>query len=116
MATKQTKKTNTSTSAKPKNSLGLTPTAGYLIIEPAEATKQTASGLYIADNAANEKPQKGTVLAVGADEIVDEDVTRKSPAQVGDVVIYKKWGGNEVKINGKEYLFSKFEDILAIEQ
>ncbi len=112
MATKQIKKETKTTSP----SLGLTPTAGYLIIEPMEAAKQTASGLYIPDNATGDKPQKGTVLAVGADEIVDEDVTRKSPAKVGDVVIYKKWGGSEVKINNKEYLFSKFDDILAIEQ
>jgi chaperonin GroES len=108
-------KTTKPTQPSAKNTLGLTPTAGYLIIEPMEAQKQTSSGIYLPDTASPDKPQKGTVLAVGADEIVDEDVTRKSPAKVGDVVIYKKWGGSEVKLNGKEYLFSKFEDILAIE-
>lgn len=93
--------------------INLEPTAGYLLIEPAEATRKTDSGIYLPETS-EEKPQKGTVLAVGADEMTDSGKLRKSPAKKGDVVIYKKWGGNEVKIDGKEYLFVKFEDILAI--
>lgn len=96
--------------------INLEPTAGYLIIEPQEAQQKTESGIYLPETANQEKPQRGTVVAVGADEIIDEDVTRKSPAKVGDVVIYKKWGGNEVKVDNKEYLISKFEDILAIQK
>lgn len=96
--------------------INLTPTAGYLLIEPQEAQQKTDSGIYLPDNANTEKPQRGTVLAVGADEVTDSGATRKSPAKVGDVVIYKKWGGNEVKIDNKEYLISKFEDVLAIEK
>ncbi len=88
----------------------LKPTAGYLLIEPLEAATKTASGIYLPDSA-SEKPQKGKILSVGA-STKDE----KSPCKVGDVVIYKKWGGNEVKIDSKEYLFVKFEDVLAIEQ
>jgi chaperonin GroES len=94
--------------------LNLKPTAGYLLIEPLEAETKTASGIYLPESA-SEKPQKGKVLAVGADEITDSGVKRTSPVKEGDVVIYKKWGGNEVKIDGKEYLFVKFEDILAFE-
>lgn len=90
------------------------PTAGYLLIEPQEQPAQTASGIYLPDTAKGDKPQQGTVLAVGDDVVVDEDVTRPSPAKKGESVMYKKWGGNEVKINNKEYLFVKFEDILAI--
>lgn len=89
--------------------INLKPTAGYILIEPVEAETKTASGIYLPDNA-SEKPQKGKVLAIGAD-LKDQ----KSPCKVGDVVIYKKWGGNEVKIGGIEYLFVKFEDILAVE-
>jgi len=92
----------------------LKPTAGYLLIEPVEKETKTASGIYLPDSA-EEKPQKGKVLAVGADEITDSGAKKTSPAKVGDIVIYKKWGGNEVKIGGQEYLFAKFEDILAIE-
>lgn len=96
-----------------KSKLNLTPAAGYLLIEPLEAETKTASGIYL-PGTAGEKPQKGKVLAVGADEITDSGTKRNAPAKVGDEVVYKKWGGNEVKINNKEYLFSKFEDILAV--
>ena len=93
--------------------LKITPTAGYAVIEPLEAETKTASGIYLPDSA-GEKPMKGLVVAVGADEITDSGAKRKCPAKIGDEVIYKKWGGNEVKIDGIEYLFSKFEDILAV--
>ena len=90
------------------------PTAGYLLVEPDEQTKQTASGIYLPDSATGDKPQTGTVLAAGPDEVSDKGITKKSPAKKGDKVIYKKWGGNEVKFDNKEYLFVKSEDILAI--
>ena len=91
------------------------PAAGYLLIEPVGAQTKTDSGIYLPESA-DEKPQKGKVLAVGPDEITEQGTKRPSPAKVGDVVIYKKWGGNEVKINSVEYLFAKFEDILAKEE
>jgi chaperonin GroES len=94
----------------------LQPTAGYVLVEPFEATQKTDSGIYLPDTAEPDKPQKGHVLAVGPDEVLDSGKTRKSPVKKGDVVIYKKWGGSEVKIDAKEYLFAKFEDILAIEK
>jgi chaperonin GroES len=89
------------------------PVAGYLLIEPTEKEEKTSSGIYLPDSA-GEKPQQGKVLVVGSEEITDSGVKRKSPVKAGDVVIYKKWGGNEVKIEGIEYLFAKFDDILAI--
>jgi chaperonin GroES len=91
----------------------LKPTAGYLVLEPVEAQTKTDSGIYLPESA-EEKPQKGTVVAIGPDEITEKGTKRTSPAKVGDVVIYKKWGGNEVKIDEVEYLFAKFEDILAV--
>jgi len=93
--------------------LGIKPTAGHVLIEPVEATRKTDSGIYLPETS-EEKPQKGNVLAVGADEITESGKVKKSPVKIGDVVIYKKWGGSEVKVDGKEYLFSKFEDILAV--
>lgn len=93
--------------------LNMKPVAGHIIIEPTEKEEKTSSGIYLPDSA-GEKPQKGKVLAVGPDEITDSGAKRTSPVKVGDVVIYKKWGGNEVKIEGVEYLFAKFDDILAI--
>jgi chaperonin GroES len=94
--------------------VNLKPTAGYLLIEPLEKEVKTASGIYLPDSA-GEKPQKGKVLATGDNEVTDSGRVRKSPVKKGDIVIYKKWGGNEVKIDTKEYLLVKFEDVLAIE-
>lgn len=97
-----------------KTKINFLPAAGYILIEPKEVETKTAGGIYLPETGANEKPQKGKVLAIGEDEILENGTRRKSEVKVGDEVIYKKWGGNEVKENGKEYLFVKFEDILAI--
>lgn len=91
----------------------LQPTPGYLLIKPAESQKQTASGIYLPDSK-EEQPQYGTVLAVGADQLTEHGATITSPAKAGDSVIYKKWGGNEVKFDDVEYQILKFEDVLAI--
>lgn len=91
----------------------LTPMPGYVFVEPAEKATQTAGGIYLPDNA-SDKPQAGTVLAVGADWSTEHGATLKSPVKVGDKVVYKKWGGNDVKIGTIEYQFLKFEDILAV--
>ncbi len=99
-----------------KTSLGLTPAAGYVLIEPQEAETKTASGILLPDSATAEKPQEGKVLEVGPEEITEYGAKRPSPCKKGDTVIYKKWGGNEVKVNSIEYLFVKFEDILAVEE
>jgi chaperonin GroES len=89
------------------------PTPGYVLVEPQEAQKQTSSGLYLPDSASGDKPQQGTVLSVGGPVFVSgKEIT--SPAKPQNKVIYKKWGGNEVKIDNKEYLFVKFEDLLAV--
>ena len=89
------------------------PLSGYILVEPAEVKTQTASGLYLPENS-SEKPQYGTVISVG-DSIWESGVKEiKSPVKVGQIVIYKKWGGNDYKIGETEYQFLKFEDILAI--
>ncbi len=90
----------------------LQPAPGYLLVQPAESAKQTASGIYLPDSH-EDKPQYGTVLAVGADTTIDGAVVT-SPAKKGDLVVYKKWGGNEVKFGDVEYQFLKFDDILAL--
>jgi len=89
----------------------LHPMPGYVLVEPAQAQKQTASGIYLPDSH-DEKPQHGKVLAVGEATLID-GVKVESPVKNGDQVIYKKWGGNDVKIADVEYQFLKFEDILA---
>jgi len=93
--------------------INLKPAAGYILIEPEEAEKKTSSGIVLPESH-EEKPQRGKVLAVGPDEVLDSGQKRKSPCKVGDTIVYKKWGGNEYEVEGKELLFIKFDDILAI--
>lgn len=96
-----------------KKKLNIKPAPGYLLLKPEEAETKTASGIVLPDSA-GEKPQVGKVLAVGESEITDSGAKKDAPAKVGDRIIYKKWGGNEIKIENEEYLFVKFEDILAV--
>ena len=84
------------------------PLADRVVIEPKAAETKTASGLYIPDTA-KEKPQQGTVVAVGPGK-KDEPMEVK----VGDVVIYGKYAGTEVSVEEKDYLVMKQSDILAI--
>ena len=84
------------------------PLADRVVIEPKAAETQTASGLYIPETA-KEKPQQGTVVAAGPGK-KDEPME----VQVGDVVIYGKYSGTEVAVDGKDYLIMKQSDILAI--
>lgn len=91
----------------------LKPAPGYLLVEPAKQDKKTDSGIYLPDSH-QDKPQYGKVLAVGDDQVTDGGKTIKAPASKGDLVVYKKWGGNEVEIDRIEYQFLKFDDILAI--
>ena len=84
-----------------------------LLIEPLEGETTLPSGIVIPDSA-KEKPQEGKVVALG-DGKIDED-GNKVPMVVkkGDVVMYKKWGGTEIKVEGKDMLLVKQEDILAV--
>lgn len=91
----------------------LQPMPGYVLVEPASKQTQTTSGIYLPDSH-DEKPQYGIVLSVGVDWMTEQGATIKAPCKAGDTVIYKKWGGNEVKIENTEYQFLKFEDILAV--
>lgn len=91
----------------------LKPLPGYILVEPATVQKQTASGIYLPDSH-EEKPQHGTVIAVG-DSVWESGVKEvKAPVKPKDQVIYKKWGGNEFKVGDVEYQFLKFDDLLAI--
>lgn len=84
-----------------------------VLIEPLEAEEKTASGILLPDSA-KEKPQTGKVIAVGKGKVGPKGDTHPMVVKVGDTVMYKKWGGNEVKLEGKEYTLVGQEDILGI--
>ena len=94
-------------------SIKLTPLEDKIIVKQDEAQTQTASGLYIPDNA-KEKPQQGEVLAVGPGRRDDKGERIPMDVKVGDKVLYSKYGGTEVHYEGEDYLIVGARDILAI--
>lgn len=88
--------------------INLQPLADRVLVEPMEAETKTASGIIIPDTA-QEKPQQGTVVAVGSGK-KDEPMTVKK----GDKVLYGKYSGTEIKHEGKDYLIMRESDIFAI--
>lgn len=89
-------------------SVNLKPLSDRVLVEPAAAETTTASGIIIPDTA-KEKPQRGTIVAVGPGK-KDHTMTVK----VGDVVLYGKYAGTELKLDGKDYLIMREDDILAV--
>jgi chaperonin GroES len=95
-------------------SVNIKPLEDKILVQANEAETTTASGLVIPDTA-KEKPQEGTVVAVGPGRW-DEDGEKRIPLDVstGDVVIYSKYGGTEIKYDGEEYLILSARDVLAV--
>ena len=89
------------------------PLEDRIVVQTLEAEQTTASGLVIPDTA-KEKPQEGKVLAVGPGRV--DDSGKRIPVDVaeGDVVIYSKYGGTEIKYQGEEYLILSARDVLAV--
>lgn len=88
--------------------INIQPLADRVLVEPAAAEEKTSSGIYIPDTA-KEKPQKGVIVAVGSGK-KDEPLTVKA----GDNVLYGKYSGTEITLEGKDYLIMRESDILAI--
>jgi chaperonin GroES len=92
----------------------LRPLEDRIVVRPADAERTTASGLVIPDTA-TEKPQEGTVLAVGPGTWDDTGTTRiPLDVQVGDTVLYSKYGGTEVRYHGVDHLVLSARDVLAV--
>jgi len=94
-------------------SLNLKPLGDRLVVEPLEQEERTASGIVLPETA-KEKPQKGTVLAVGPGARDDNGQRIVLDPQVGDTVLFAKYAGTEIKVDGKKLLILKEGDILAI--
>ena len=88
--------------------LNVKPLSDRVLVQPAQAEEKTKSGLYIPDTA-KEKPQRGTIVAVGPGK-KDEPITVKK----GDTVLYGKYAGTEITVEGTDYLIMREEDIFAI--
>ncbi|MFC4554360.1 co-chaperone GroES [Georgenia faecalis] len=94
-------------------SVSIKPLEDRIVVQTLEAEQTTASGLVIPDTA-QEKPQEGTVIATGPGRVDDNGNRVPLDVSVGDVVIYSKYGGTEVKYAGEEYLILSARDVLAV--
>ena len=93
--------------------MNIKPLEDRIVVEPNEAETTTVSGLVIPDTA-KEKPQQGTVLAVGPGRTLDNGTIAPLAVNVGDTVLYSKYGGTEVTVAGKDYLILSGRDVLAV--
>lgn len=92
----------------------LQPLGDHVFLEPIVEDKTTKSGIVIPDTAEREKPMKGKVLAVGPGKLNEKGERAPMSVKVGDVVLFKKYGPDEIEIDNKKYLVGEESDILAI--
>jgi len=94
--------------------MNIKPLANHVFLEAIEEDKVTASGLVLPDTAEKEKPIKGRVIAVGPGKRNEKGELMPLAVKVGDLVLFKKYGPDEIEIHGKKYLVAEESEILAI--
>ena len=99
--------------AKKKSGIGIRPLDDRVVVEPLEAEETTAGGIVLPDTA-KEKPMQGEVVAVGPGRTLEDGKLQKMEVKKGDRILFGKYSGTEVKIEGDEYLIMREDDVLAI--
>jgi chaperonin GroES len=94
--------------------INIKPLGDRVLIEPLKEDTKTKSGIVIPETAEKERPEKGRVVAVGDGRRTDDGKVVAPAVKKGQVVLFSKYGPSEIKVDGKEYLIAKEEDILAI--
>ncbi|MDO8504000.1 MAG: co-chaperone GroES [bacterium] len=94
--------------------MNIKPLADHILIEPIKGEEKTKSGILLPETADKEKPEQGKVIAVGPGKKTEEGKIIPMEVKPGDKVLFTKYGPNEIKVDDKEYLIAKEEDILAI--
>jgi chaperonin GroES len=89
------------------------PLSDKVLVKPSEAESQTSSGIFIPDSA-KQKPQEGEVIQVGPGRVLDDGTRSTLTVAVGDKVIYSKYGGTELKLDGQEYVILDEDQIYAV--
>ncbi len=93
--------------------MNLRPLGDRLVVEHVEQAEKSAGGVFLPDTA-KEKPQEGKVLAVGSGRTLDNGTKLPMDVKVGDRIVFARYSGSEVKIEGKEYLIVSEKDVLAV--
>jgi len=94
--------------------LNIKPIGDRVLIEPIEEDNTTKSGIVIPDTAEKERPEKGKIVAVGGGKTSEDGKPVPMSVKEGQVILFAKYGPTEIKVDGREYLIAKEEDILAI--
>ncbi|MBN2711862.1 MAG: co-chaperone GroES [Planctomycetes bacterium] len=98
--------------AKKSSTVSLRPLDDRVVVKRLEAEEKTSGGIILPD-AAKEKPQRGEVIAVGAGKLLDSGTRATPDVKKGDIVLFGKYSGTEVKVEGEEFLIMRENDILA---
>ncbi len=93
--------------------MNIKPLSNHILLEPVSAKEKTDSGFFVPQTTDKERPEQGKVIAVGPGKVVKGQLIPVGVKQ-GDIVIFSKYGPSEIKVQGKEYLIAKEDDILAI--
>ena len=94
--------------------MNIKPLSNHIVIEPIKEQERTKTGILLPETAEKERPEQGKVIAVGSGRKTASGKVIPVDVKVGDIVLFVKYGPTEVKINDKEYLIAKEDDILAI--
>ena len=94
--------------------MNIKPLADHIVIEPVSVEEKTESGIFLPETAEKEKPEQGKVVAVGPGKMLSSGKRAEMEVKPGDTVLFTKYGPNEIKVGGKQYLIAKQEDVLAI--
>lgn len=90
------------------------PLSDHIVIEPVSQEEKTKSGIFLPQTVEKERPEQGKVIAVGPGKTLNSGKKSEMEVKVGDLVLFTKYGPNEIKVDDKNYLIAKQEDILAI--
>ncbi|MBQ6516424.1 co-chaperone GroES [bacterium] len=93
--------------------MAIKPLSDKIVIKVIEDTEQTSGGIFIPDSA-KEKPQKGEIIAVGPGRVTDNGEREPMDVKVGDVILYAKYSGTDIKVDGQEYKILSVKDALAV--
>ena len=94
--------------------MNLKPLGDRVVIKPRKPEEKTKGGIYLPDTATKDKPLIGTVMAVGCGKLMEDGNRAPMEVKVDDEVIFSKYAGTEIKVEGEDYLIMREEDILAI--
>jgi chaperonin GroES len=94
--------------------MNIKPLGDHILVKPVKEEEVTASGIFLPDTVDKEKKMEGEVIAIGSGKVLENGQRKIMEVKVGDKIMFKKWGGEEVKVDGIDYKIISEEDVLAV--